>query len=481
MDKRLEEKLPEGWEVVTLGEILPLSYGKSLTKPNRDSLGIIGVYGSSGKVGTHSSWLTSGATLIIGRKGSVGSVYLSEGKCWPIDTVFFVEPSEHLNSKFWFHYLTHLNLGRLDQSTAIPSLSRDIYSAVPVGVPSSTIQDQIASKIDGLFSDIEVGEANLERAKTLVKKYRQSVLKAAVTGELTKEWREQNAGNYETGEVLLDRILKARRLTWEEAELAKMKASGKEPKNDKWKAKYREPATPDTADLPELPEGWIWATLTELTVDEPRNGISVKGSNVPPGTPALKLDALTDNGIDYQTRRYIDIPELKATTLEIRDADFLISRANGSLRLCGKACLAENPPDGVVFPDTIIRFRLSRLGSLTRWIELIWSGRFVREQIEARAKTSAGIWKVSQGDLGSIVLPLPSPYEIDECISFIELAQSNATSSTKMVELAFGRSSALRQSILKSAFSGQLVPQDPNDEPASELMKRIDAERARRP
>ena len=73
----------------------------------------------------------------------------------------------------------------------------------------------------------------------LVERYRQSVLKAAVTGELTRDWREKNKGKLESGEALLARILKARREAWEKAELDKMKAKGITPANDKWKQKYR--------------------------------------------------------------------------------------------------------------------------------------------------------------------------------------------------------------------------------------------------
>lgn len=130
-------------------------------------------------------------------------------------------------------------------------------------------QARIVDKIDALFSQIEAGEQSLAAAQKLLERYRQSVLNAAVTGELTSDWREQHKGKLESGEALLKRILQARREAWEQAELAKMHARGKPPSDDRWKQKYTEPEPPDTKDLPDLPEGWTWASLDQLVSGRP--------------------------------------------------------------------------------------------------------------------------------------------------------------------------------------------------------------------
>ena len=110
-------------------------------------------------------------------------------------------------------------------------------------------------------------EANLKR-------YRASVLKAAVEGNLVPteaELAKKEEPEYEPASVLLERILKERRHRWEQAELGKMKAKGEVPKNEKWKDKYEEPAAPDTSELPELPEGWCWSTVNQLASDLPQS------------------------------------------------------------------------------------------------------------------------------------------------------------------------------------------------------------------
>jgi type I restriction enzyme, S subunit len=131
------DRLPPGWAATRLGAVLPILYGKGLTKGNRDNSGKYPVYGSSGQLGKHSEALTQRPSLILGRKGSVGEVHYSPVPCWPIDTTYYVEESDYVHLKFFGHLLKGLNLSKLDRSTAIPGLSRDDYDAVPSGLPLS--------------------------------------------------------------------------------------------------------------------------------------------------------------------------------------------------------------------------------------------------------------------------------------------------------------------------------------------------------
>ena len=113
--------------------------------------------------------------------------------------------------------------------------------------------ERIVAKIDELFSELDAGVASLKRARALLK-YRQAVLKAAVTGELTRDWRERHKGEIEeSGAELLQRILKARRAAWEAAELMKLRAKGKPPKDDRWKRSTRSPSRPTPPACPPCP------------------------------------------------------------------------------------------------------------------------------------------------------------------------------------------------------------------------------------
>ena len=150
------------------------------------------------------------------------------------------------------------------RGTAQKGIYLGTLSEVPIVVAPRAEQQRIVSKIDDLFSHIEEGERALQRVQKLVERYRQSVLKAAVTGELTRKWRERHKGRVESGVTLLARALEARRAAWEAVELNKMKAKGVRPINDRWKQKYDAAISPDTTRLPRLPDGWVWASLDQF-------------------------------------------------------------------------------------------------------------------------------------------------------------------------------------------------------------------------
>jgi type I restriction enzyme, S subunit len=161
--KEQQEKynLPKSWINVSLGDILLLEYGKSLPKDSRQD-GKYPIFGSNGIIGFHNNFSVEGPVVIIGRKGSVGSVHISNENCWPIDTTYFVRPTHSLNFKFVFFLLEYLNLSQLDKSTTIPGLNRDnIYEQV-IPLPSLNEQDRIVLKLEELISGIEKSKEQLE-------------------------------------------------------------------------------------------------------------------------------------------------------------------------------------------------------------------------------------------------------------------------------------------------------------------------------
>lgn len=242
--------LPGGWRWERLGDCYPLEYGKSLPARHRSEGGTVPVYGSSGDVGRHDIALTDGPTLIVGRKGSAGAVHYCETACWPIDTAYFVKPRDGMNLRYAYHLLSYLQLGNLDQSTAIPSLSRDNYSDLIVPIADQDVQPDIVARIDVLFAQIDAGEAELADALAGVETYRRSLLKAAVTGKLTADWRRENPAR-ESGKDLYAGILASHRERWRQDDKKSRKT-------------YLEPNAAPIEKLPVLPDGWTWATLSQI-------------------------------------------------------------------------------------------------------------------------------------------------------------------------------------------------------------------------
>ena len=285
----------EGWQHASLGKLLPLKYGKSLPAQLRDPNGTHPVYGSSGMVGTHSAAFTNGPTLIVGRKGNVGAIHYSAVPCWPIDTAYFVEAPAGHNLRYYKYLLESLNLVKLDRSTAIPGLSRDDYNAVEVSVAPPEQQDEIVAELEKQFSRLDEAVANLQRVKANLKRYKASVLKDAVEGRLVPteaELARREGRSFETGEQLLQRVLEARRNTW----------SGR--------GKYKEAAGADAGNLPELPEGRVWATLGQLT-SSVKDGPHFSPKYADEGVPFISGGNIRPEGIDFSLTKFIT-PELHA-------------------------------------------------------------------------------------------------------------------------------------------------------------------------
>lgn len=413
-----------------------------------------------------------GAAISLNRRAILSQPSLIDNNCMGL-----AANSGVLDTNYLFYFTCTLRLGESSRASIVPSLRKSDVESIPLPLPPLYEQHRIVAKIEELFSDLDAGVAALKRAKANLKRYRAAVLKAAVEGKLTEAWRAEHRDT-EPASKLLERILAERLQKWEADQLAKFAAAKKEPPKN-WKAKYVEPTPPDTTGLPELPEGWCWVSVDQLLVEPTCNGISIKGSDSPPGIPALRLNSMTQNGFNYDERRYIPISDELASELAVRLGDMFVSRGNGSLHLVGRSVLAQEPPETIVFPDTMIRLRLCGLGTLREFINLVWASRLMRRQIEKKARTTAGIYKISQRDVEEFVIPVPPLSEQQQIVAEVAELVSDIDASEVAVEHSLRRAARLRQSILKQAFEGRLVPQDPTDEPASVLLERLRAKQAR--
>lgn len=185
-------------------------------------------------------------------------------------------------------YMKHRCTNHVNQASIS---SKTLARTIPFLLPPAAEQTRIVAKLEELLSDLDAGVAELKTAQKKLAQYRQSLLKAAVEGALTAEWRAKNTPT-ETGAQLLDRILQERRARWEAKQLAKFAEQGKASPKD-WQKKYPEPVRPDTTGLPELPDGWVWASLDALIDDGPQNGLYLPRELYGRGVPMLRID-------DYQ-------------------------------------------------------------------------------------------------------------------------------------------------------------------------------------
>jgi type I restriction enzyme S subunit len=302
-------ELPEGWVWARAGDVLPLEYGKGLPERLRDGSGEVPVYGSSGIVGTHTAALIDEPCLIIARKGTVGAIFEEIRPSWPIDTVYFARDSAALNRRYGYWFFSFCRLDRLDQSTAVPSLSRDNYNDFPIPIAPAAEQRRIVARIDELFTEISDGEASLTRARDDLDTWRRALLKAAVTGELTREWREHNHPN-ETGLEVLARVAQAR-IGY---------------KTTKTRARTLIVEELDEDALPEIPETWTWSHLGEIgdvvggaTVDKKRR------PSDPVTVPYLRVANVQRGHLDLSEIKTISVERNAATSLRLEKGDVLLN------------------------------------------------------------------------------------------------------------------------------------------------------------
>ena len=474
-----DPELPSGWAKVRFGEIFELAYGKSLTKASRNTDGEFPVYGSNGIVGHHDTFLVEGPILIVGRKGAVGAVSFSSKPCWPIDTTYYVLESKHIDIRFSFFLLTSLRLNRFDRSTAIPGLNRDDAYNLVVDLPPLSEQQRIVTKVEELFSELDKGIESLKAARAKLDVYRQAVLKHAFEGKLTARWREENKDKLEPPDQLLARIQHEREARYEQ-QLKEWKAARGQEKGSGPKAPKSLPVltTQELAALPELPEGWAWTRFGLLDIDLRRGpfGSSItKAMFVPSGFKvyeqgnAIYRDASRGNYFVTDTK----YEELSGFT--VSPGDFIVSCAGTVGRIFE---LPENSEAGVI-NQALMRVRINDRILNRHFFAKLFESAFFQRRILSDAKGTAMMNLAGIKELNMVPVAVCSPNEQKEIDELLEATLSEIDQCEQIVATSFQHTDAFRQSILKKAFSGKPVLQDPNDEPATVLVDRISAEKER--
>jgi len=394
-------------------------------------------------------------------------------------------PESGIDSEFLYHYLTTAKplAEQMASGTTFLELSGKRAAQIPVPLPPHPEQRRIVAELETQLSRLDAAVEALRRAQEKLRQYRDSVLKAACEGKLVPteaELARREGREYEPASALLQRILAERRRRWEEAEIAKMRAKGKEPTDSKWKAKYKDPAPPKTDGLPELPEGWCWATVEQLAWDA-GYGTSAKCAADAPGPIVLRIPNVRQGSLVLNDVKRAGKDAALDPADRVVAGDLLVIRTNGSVDLIGRAALVAEPPTQEMhFASYLIRFRLLGSEHLWEWVERLWASEAFRRLLLGAAATSAGQYNVSLTAMHGMTIPLPPDNEIRRIVASMRERHERVTGTQNANLAGLARIDAMRQSLLRDAFSGKLVPQDPNDEPASVLLARIRAEREAR-
>jgi type I restriction enzyme S subunit len=344
-------------------------------------------------------------------------------------------------------------------TTNLASINLTKLGALPIPLPSPDEQRRIVAEIEKQFTRLEAGVAALRRVQANLKRYRAAVLKAACEGKLvpteaelkksgsgvpplgSSEKRQDAASTFETGEALLQRILAERRKNW----------TGR--------GKYKEPIAPDTANLPQLPEGWTWASVDQLaeeTMIGLDRGRAQQSSAPSSGVPYIKMNNVTMEGrVLYDDMAYVPANAEESERFAVQAGDILFNTRN-STELVGKIGIIRNAPDGAIYNNNLMRIRVPR-GVLPEFLCSQMCSHGFRQRMELVKKATTSVAAVYQKDLLPLPIALPPIAEQTRIVAEAERRLSVVEELESVVSANLKRAGRLQQSILEKAFTGELV------------------------
>lgn len=335
--------------------------------------------------------------------------------------------SRWLDGSYLFYWLKHPEF--LDYVTSVshglnmPRLGTEAGNEAPFVLAPLNEQKRIADKLDAVLARVDACRERLDRVPAILKRFRQSVLAAATSGKLTEEWRENSGGRSQ----------------------------------------------------------WARPMLYDLIVDGPKNGIYKPASAYGVGTRILRID----NFYDGFTRPWSELKRLQVNDKERTDyglevGDIVINRVN-SLTFLGKAALIRELPEECVFESNMMRIRVDLTRVSPEYAILVLTSPYGVEQLRRNAKHAVNQASINQSDVGGVEFPLPSVTEQREIVRRVEELFVYADRLEARYAAGCAQVERLTPVLLAKAFRGELVPQDPSDEPASALLERIRAQRATTP
>jgi len=405
---------PSSWMEVTLGEILEFNYGKSLPNRIRSGTGFP-VYGSNGVIGHHHSALTDGETLIIGRKGSVGEVHISPTPCFPIDTTYYVDQFHDMPARYWLYQLKNLRLNQLNKSTAIPGLNREDAYSTKVTLAPLNEQKRIADKLDALLTRVDTCREKLNRISLLLKRFRQAVINAAISGQLTED----------LGDVSLS-------------------------------------------------SQWQRVSLSEICLS-----ITDGDHQAPPqtkhGIPFITISAINDGRlrIDKATRFVPSVYFEQISASRKPEMGDILFSVTGSIGISAPVDTSE--PFTFQRHIAILKPDLSRISS--NFLLYSLGTEDIKRQALSVATGTAQL-TIPLSGLKALMINIPAREKQDEIVSRVEALFTYADRLESRYKAACTQVERLTPALLAKAFRGELVSQGTNDEPASVLLERIRTQRA---
>ncbi len=478
------KKIPRGWVKTTLGDIVSPSrrraappYGfktkyVGLEHIEAHTLRAIG-YSAGDQIKSSASLFQSGDVLYGRMRPYLNKVWVAEfdGICSSEFLVFPQRPS--LNTRFLAMRLAASDFVHYSDSEASgerPRVNFEKLAQFPIFLPPALEQDRIVEKLQFVFQSLDNAMAAAQRGQERLRKFRNAVLSDAVSGKLTEAWRSERRlqGPLEPAKSLLERIGAARRQDWEGAELTRLNAAGRAPKSDAWRNRYPLPASTRMGELPDLPDGWCWASLDQL--GELNRG---RSKHRPRG------DSRLYDG-PYPFIQTGDIRRSNGTIRQHTQTYSELGLAQSRLWPTGTLCItiaANIAETGLLtypacFPDSVVGFQQRSDLFNVRFIEYFIRSK--KAELENYAPATAQK-NINLDLLANLAVPVPPVEEQNAIVLLAEQRLTLADQLAAKITLQMNRSAEARRLVLDDAFSGRLVAQDSNESSARALLNELKA------
>ena len=403
-------------------------------------------------------------------RGKVSELRIDAATNQACAALIFDHATECLKAYIKLYFLKNYQDIRLLSSGGVqPNLNLSIIKQTQIPLAPLNEQHRIVVAIETQFTRLDAAVNALKRSQANLKRYRAAVFKAACEGRLvsTEAALAQAEGRpYEPAAVLLERILAERRRKWE----------AENPKK-----KYQEPVAPDTSTLPELPEGWCWASLDIIA--QVRTGVA-KGRKFNNqhvvSLPYLRVANVQDGYLDLSEIKTIEILTTEIERYGLKPYDILFNEGGDRDKL-GRGAIWLGDIKDCIHQNHVFAARLYTSAVDPKWVNFVRQLTYARDHFWKQASQTTNLASINSTNLRSLPIPIPPFSEQVRIITEVERRLSLIDQLEKTIIIDLARANRLRQSILKRAFAGQLVPQDPNDEPAAVLLERIQAAKQGKP
>jgi type I restriction enzyme S subunit len=468
------KKMPKGWDFINLGDLCKFSQGiqvpvnNQYDKPKKGFVRFLRIIDfTQGNdplryiENPGEQYIVKKDDIAMVRYGTVGFVCTGiEGAV--ANNLFRITPKLPVNNNYLIYFFKSdiFTKKLVTKGATMQALSFGLIKPIKVPIPPVQEQKRIVAEIEKQFSRLDEAVDNLKRVKANLKRYKASVLKAAVEGKLTEDWRKVNADKLEPASVLIEKLKIEKKKQYKEA-CEKAKKEGKtKPK----RAKKLPPI--DKSQLHLLPESWEWVRIGDISI-KIHYGYTASSDKKRVGPKMLRITDIQNNSVNWGKVPYCRIDESDKGRYLLKEGDLVFARTGATV---GKSFLIKGQIPESVFASYLIRIILpSNFNNL--YLYQFFQSALYRKQI-TEGQVGIGQPNVNGSKLSELFFPCPSYEEQNLIAQEIESRLSIADNLMKEVEAQFKKADSLRQSILKKAFEGKLVPQNTSNEPVGELLKR---------